>query len=408
MSRSLSSPESVDDHGKLALLDRLARTPLYDQGRGLGATGNKWKFVKQLFSNTRDRAPTRTELKRHVEELRGGLTRLDLAGQIIFDAKGESYQSLHRRVDIQLLDEDELKVTNRSWVEWAHKGSPFAGIRYKRGRFYQENGGSSAVHLSTANLNTEGVRVEVSRPTTSLRTTGAWAAANGLEVATNGDFFGTVGGRTVSYGEWMGGGNRSSYGLPSTHWAHRNYASLSFGSYGVDFTHSRFVKRNRDTLIAQGYTVGDGYSPRKVAPAELPAGARHVISGFPELVIEGKAAVCQRKLSSNGWCFPDRKDTDDLNPRTAIGINENGNRVHLLTVTGRGLEGNSAGARGAELAQLMAAIGSYQAINLDGGGSTTHWHRNQGSTSGRVINAPSGGSQRAVLSKIGFHSDGPQ
>lgn len=69
------------------------------------------------------------------------------------------------------------------------------------------------------------------------------------------------------------------------------------------------------------------------------------------------------------------------NPRTAIGVKPNGNII-LLTIDGR--NENSAGASLHELARLMRWLGCSDAINLDGGGSTTLWTAADG-----VVNYPS-------------------
>lgn len=57
-------------------------------------------------------------------------------------------------------------------------------------------------------------------------------------------------------------------------------------------------------------------------------------------------------------------------PRTAVGIAQRGRRLLLVTVDGR-QPAYSAGMTLRELANLMHALGARDAINLDGGGSTT-------------------------------------
>jgi uncharacterized protein YigE (DUF2233 family) len=63
-------------------------------------------------------------------------------------------------------------------------------------------------------------------------------------------------------------------------------------------------------------------------------------------------------------------DDSELDPRTAIGINENGRYVYLMVVDGR-QPFYSMGATFAELAELMKKQGAYFAMALDGGGSST-------------------------------------
>ena len=60
----------------------------------------------------------------------------------------------------------------------------------------------------------------------------------------------------------------------------------------------------------------------------------------------------------------------DVEPRTAVGINRNGRYVYLVVVDGR-QPLYSEGATFTELAQLLIEQGTYMAMSLDGGGSST-------------------------------------
>lgn len=62
-------------------------------------------------------------------------------------------------------------------------------------------------------------------------------------------------------------------------------------------------------------------------------------------------------------------------PRTSIGITED---QRLLVVTADGRAPKAAGVKTNELALLMDALGAVEALNLDGGGSTTLWIKDQG------------------------------
>lgn len=76
------------------------------------------------------------------------------------------------------------------------------------------------------------------------------------------------------------------------------------------------------------------------------------------------------------------------NPRTAIGWTSSG-RVLLVVIDGRQPRW-SVGASLGELARLMRDLGAVQAMNLDGGGSSTMW------VDGEVVNRPSDGMERKV------------
>ena len=71
-------------------------------------------------------------------------------------------------------------------------------------------------------------------------------------------------------------------------------------------------------------------------------------------------------------------------PRSAMGVRPDGT-VIMLTVDGR--SSNSFGLSMAELMKVMKWLGCTDAINLDGGGSTTLWAKEYGENG--VINHPS-------------------
>lgn len=75
------------------------------------------------------------------------------------------------------------------------------------------------------------------------------------------------------------------------------------------------------------------------------------------------------------------------NPRTIAGTAADGTIV-LATIDGR--QSTSVGTTMDETAAVAQGLGVHDAVNLDGGGSTTM------SVRGRLINQPSGGVERAV------------
>jgi exopolysaccharide biosynthesis protein len=89
----------------------------------------------------------------------------------------------------------------------------------------------------------------------------------------------------------------------------------------------------------------------------------HALSGGPRLVKDGKVCVTAAEEKFRNDVAVGRA------PRTAIGIT--GNReLLLLAVDGR-RPSHSIGLTLPELAQWMIDLGATEAMNLDGGGSTT-------------------------------------
>ncbi len=90
-------------------------------------------------------------------------------------------------------------------------------------------------------------------------------------------------------------------------------------------------------------------------------------------------------------------------PRTAIGTSQDGKTLYMVTVDGRGI---SKGATQVELAYLMYEIGCYNAINLDGGGSTAMVGRLPGTNYLSTLNVVT--ENRKVVDVLGITSTAPK
>ncbi len=134
-----------------------------------------------------------------------------------------------------------------------------------------------------------------------------------------------------------------------------------------------------DTLAALqvGDPISIDYQARTASGAQIQA----AINGRQLLVVNGVA-----QNASAGDNVPQA-------PRTAIGFNREGTKMFLLTADGR-QPAFSTGLGLDELAQMMIELGAYNALNLDGGGSTTMVAREPGSTTSVVENVPSDGAER--------------
>jgi len=102
-----------------------------------------------------------------------------------------------------------------------------------------------------------------------------------------------------------------------------------------------------------------------------------VIGGWPRILRDGvdvaaDAATVEGTISRNA---------EARHPRTAIGFSRDSTTLFLLVVDGRSQR--SVGVTLIELAALMRQMGAWNAMNFDGGGSTTMV------IDGAVVNAPS-------------------
>jgi MYXO-CTERM domain-containing protein len=240
--------------------------------------------------------------------------------------------------------------------------SPKPGITITK---YRTSSPVTNLWVARVDLCQRGIYVDATRASGSTQSTGGWASDQGVTLATNGDFYKT--GPLRVYGDAVGGGVRwpslqtgwhSNY---QSEWYWERYGWIAFGHDWVDFTHTGWVKANVSGLTS-GWRNDDPTPP-------LPDGTLALVSGFPELVTEGRVVTCSSATASS--CFPDRGDMRDRHPRMAMGITQDRTTMMWVVVDGR--TSSSAGMYGAELADVMGQLGAWQAFNLDGGGSAQMW-----------------------------------
>lgn len=115
------------------------------------------------------------------------------------------------------------------------------------------------------------------------------------------------------------------------------------------------------------------FNPDKAGSKSV-GGFEDVVAGVPRLVRDGKVDVTwQEEKSSQSFA-------ETKHPRTAVALLNDG-RFLMLTVDGRSEA--SGGISLQKLAELMVELGAKDAMNLDGGGSTTMF------LDGKVVNKPS-------------------
>ncbi|MEP6590124.1 MAG: phosphodiester glycosidase family protein [Gemmatimonadota bacterium] len=104
---------------------------------------------------------------------------------------------------------------------------------------------------------------------------------------------------------------------------------------------------------------------------------RELVGGLPRLVIHGRGLADTALAEAEGTNASLRQ----RHPRSALGFSRDSSTLILVTVDGR--QPSSAGMDLAELSGLMLRLGAWEALNLDGGGSTTLL------VAGAVVNRPS-------------------
>jgi exopolysaccharide biosynthesis protein len=113
------------------------------------------------------------------------------------------------------------------------------------------------------------------------------------------------------------------------------------------------------------------------------------VSGRPRLVEDGKASPALEAFATV------------RHPRTALGLRKDGTLV-ILVADGR--REQALGFTGPEMSDIFIQAGVVDAINLDGGGSTTLYIESEGG----VQNKPSDGKERVVVNQLGFRLRAPK
>ncbi|RMG09381.1 MAG: phosphodiester glycosidase family protein [Acidobacteria bacterium] len=102
--------------------------------------------------------------------------------------------------------------------------------------------------------------------------------------------------------------------------------------------------------------------------------AEDITNGVPQLIRNGEIQITWEQEKTNQTFVETR------HPRTAIARLKDG---QILLITADGRSEDSGGIALKDLAELLLQLGAFEAINLDGGGSTTMF------LNGKIVNKPS-------------------
>jgi exopolysaccharide biosynthesis protein len=230
--------------------------------------------------------------------------------------------------------------------------------------------GVTHIRRVTSNQRIQVVKVDLTRKTIRLRATRppggktvpTFASEYGVHVAINGDF-GTRTSPWKTSGLAMGDGDE---------WSNT-----------ADGTLEGFTAIGRDNRVE--------ISPPAEVLGEPEDWMSEIVGGRPLVVDAGHALAPEPPWSRDGcdphFCY--------LEPRSAIGLSQDGKTLILATIDGRYT--GAAGMTTEQVGALMVEFGAWRAINIDGGGSTTLWIKSEGG----VVNQPSDGCCRLVSNHLG-------
>lgn len=144
------------------------------------------------------------------------------------------------------------------------------------------------------------------------------------------------------------------------------------------------VKGTYADYANQNFHVGDHVSTRIESSIDLNS-IQTAVGGAGRILVNGEKA-------NDGTIITGRQ------PRTALGISQDGNKLILMVVDGRG---TSIGATHDEMVTLMKEYGAYNAMHLDGGGSSTMVAETADEDELSVKNTVSEGTPRKIMTALG-------
>jgi hypothetical protein len=229
--------------------------------------------------------------------------------------------------------------------------SPFAGVR----RLHRVTP-SQNINLLVIDLCAAGISARATQPNEGHQTVPSYAMAIGAQIAVNANFYNPANWRQLD-GVAMGNAMR----WPSSD--HNYTGPVGFG-------------QGRVSIV-----------PHEVV-AEPEPWMREVVSGHPTVVEAGRTPD-----NSGDWALCPR------NPRTAVGLSRDHRTLFIAVVDGRAP--GRAGMTCNELGQFMLSVGAFDAVNLDGGGSSVLWMQGAG-----VVNRPSDGALRLAANHLAIYARG--
>lgn len=262
-----------------------------------------------------------------------------------------------------------VTATARADDRWT---APHPGVRHLHRR-----AGVKDFHLVTVDLRTPGLRVETTteaelQSVSGSRghrwsTTSQFARRHRLDIAINANYYDIFHAALTSCGLAMAQGQSFSSAYSDRRLG--CWESVGFGPMG-----------RAEFFDSHGRTFG---------PAPF-GWVREVVTGSPRVLRDGRVVEVTHP-----------RHALRRNPRTVLGLNRDRTVLYLLVVNGR--EGRNLGLTTAAAGEILASFGATDAVNLDGGGSSTLYLRAEGG----VVSHLADGAERGVATHLGLAFDAP-
>ena len=249
---------------------------------------------------------------------------------------------------------DSMAIKQAKWtVEEIAKGIQWRKVHFQQKELFKANQSINVLALPVKSrqyrwaVATADSLEKKDKTRGQLRPTSTLAKEQNAMAAINGGFFDVKNGGSVDFVKVNGKVVDTTRALKGQKAAFHGQAAV-------------VVHRNRLRILKGQPTVGWEYA--------LP---------YPDVMLAGPLLL----LNDTPEVLPTTPFNDNRHPRSCVCITKT-KKVLLITVDGRSAE--SYGMNLAELTFLVRQLGCRDALNLDGGGSTTLWIKNKG-----VVNYPS-------------------
>lgn len=309
---------------------------------------------------------------------------------------------------------DEPSALKADWTDISAEYSMPESIRLYR-TATSVTGRAVNAWYAVADMSAGDLELRTFKTSSLTRPSVAAASAGDVQIIVNGGYFGG----SQSYSYVMDRGTEAAAGVKAVTRTYydesRNNVSRSYnitrGAFGVNRSQEPSVKWLYGSYMwaydspLPTYNSGPVLTPSTSYPSEKQTwDVYSAIGGGPVILKDGRLCFDYTitRDKGNGGRYAGNYELlgDDIfgpsvrPPRTAIGHTADG-KIIIMVVDGRGA-GGSQGVSLDELARLMKGLGCTDVLNLDGGGSSVIC----ATPSAEILNVPSDGSERAVLSFV--------
>ncbi len=260
------------------------------------------------------------------------------------------------------IDVDQNKVATYNWT--SHTVKP--GVTYKSGQFTLFGSSQRSIYVLDITLN-------------AANTLGIGFSTSNTTTVNMNNNYGAVGGVNAGYFPMSGASDKDGYVRIKGTTAQSGHAVTS-----AIFTNSALIIHNN---VARVRKFTEFVTNLNTIAAAIP------VSEAENMIVCGPILITDNEIEAQNMS---NSHNTSKAARTGVGVTADGKRVFLVVVdTGGGFTGVST----PELASILQALGATQAMNLDGGGSSTMFVKDKGD--GGRVNFPNGGTtQRAIRSIV--------